>query len=179
MRPNSLANSTIVESSSPRCFRSLSKPAIGLSTALKFRSWLAFRPLWASQTPAPPAPCWTWMKRTPRSTKPARGQHLHAEVARRRVVEAVQLLRRLRLVVEVERLGHRRLHAEGELVGLDPRVQGRVVRVLDRLELVQPADEVEADLLLLGADVAARACRSRADCSGSTRIGTASCAGPR
>lgn len=29
--------------SSPRCFRSLSKPAIGLSTFLAFEAWLFFR----------------------------------------------------------------------------------------------------------------------------------------
>ena len=82
--------------SSPRCLRSLSRPAIGLSTALTVASWFAFKPPWASQTPAPPAPCWTWMKRTPRST--AAGPPASA-MPKSRVagsIEAVELLRRLR-----------------------------------------------------------------------------------
>ncbi len=48
--------------------------------------------------------------------QPPRRQQLHAEVARRRAVEAVELLRLLGLVGEVEHLRHRRLHAEGQLV---------------------------------------------------------------
>ena len=44
VRPNSVAQTTIVSSSKPRCFRSVSNPAIGLSTWAQRLVWLARRP---------------------------------------------------------------------------------------------------------------------------------------
>ena len=52
--------------------------------------------------------------------QPAGRQELLAERAGDVVVQAVEPPRRLVLVVEAEDLGHGRLHAEGQLVGLDP-----------------------------------------------------------
>ena len=52
-----------------------------------------------------------------------------------------------------EHLGERLLHAERQFVGLDSRVERRVAGVLGGAQPVQPADQAEAGLLLLGAQV--------------------------
>ena len=44
---------------------------------------------WASQAPAPPAPCWTWMNRTPTLDETTSGEHLHAELAGGGVLDPV------------------------------------------------------------------------------------------
>ena len=44
VRPNSVAQTTTVSSSSPRRFRSVRRPAIGLSTWAQRLEWLARRP---------------------------------------------------------------------------------------------------------------------------------------
>ena len=88
--------------------------------------------------------------------EPPRGEHLHPEVARRGIVQPVELLRRLSLDVEVEDIGDRGLHPEGEFIRFDPRGQRRVIRVLDSLQAVQSADEIEADLLFLAAQSSRR-----------------------
>ena len=64
--------------------------------------------------------------------QPPGGEALLAEGLRGGLVEAVQLLRRRRFGGEVDDVGHGGLHAEGQLVRLDPRRERRVVGVLDR-----------------------------------------------
>ena len=66
-------------SSRPRRFRSLSRPAIGLSTARQFFAWLAFRPPWASQTPGPAGAVLDLDEPHAALDQPPRRQHLHAE----------------------------------------------------------------------------------------------------
>ena len=68
VRPNSLAKTTSVLSSIPRCFKSRINPEIGLSTAWHSGAWL-FISSWASQAPLPPPALQIWMKRTPFSAR--------------------------------------------------------------------------------------------------------------
>ena len=42
VRPNSVQKTTSVSSSKPRCFKSCSSPATGLSTLAQSRVWLSF-----------------------------------------------------------------------------------------------------------------------------------------
>ena len=65
-----------------------------------------------------------------------------------------------RLVGELQDLGHGRLHAEGQLVRLDPGPQRRVVGILDGREPVEPAEQLELAALLLAEDVRRRARRT-------------------
>ena len=82
--------------------------------------------------------------------KPARREQLHAEVAAVGEIEAVEPLRLLCLVGEVDDPRHALLHRVGQLVGSDPGRRGRVVGVFDRRRPAHPADEIEADRLSLG-----------------------------
>ena len=59
-------------------------------------------------------------------------QHLLAERAGDVVVETVEPARGFVLVVESQDLGHGRLHAEGQLVRLDPGAELGVDRVFER-----------------------------------------------
>jgi hypothetical protein len=86
-------------------------------------------------------------------------QALVAEVGRRRVVEAVQPLRRRRLPREVHDAGELRLHAEGEFIGLDdpldpgvdaPSLEQVAVHRLHQVELEALGGGVEPEV----ADVA-------------------------
>ena len=85
--------------------------------------------------------------------QPARRQALLAEGLRLRLVEAVEGLRRGSFGGEAEDVGDGGLHAEGELVRLDPGTQGGVVGVGHRRERVQPPEQLELALLLLVVDV--------------------------
>ena len=82
----------------------------------------------------------------------AGGEQLHAEVPRRWIVQTVQFLRGLIFVGELERLRHRGLHAERQLIRLDAGAQCRVIRVLRRSKTIEPAHQIEVDALLLLAD---------------------------
>ena len=82
--------------------------------------------------------------------KPPRGEQLHAEIAAVGEVEAVEPLRFLRLVGEVDNLRHAVLHAEGEFVGGDAGGCRRIVGIFDGGLSVEMADEIEADPLGLG-----------------------------
>ena len=84
---------------------------------------------------------------------PGRQAHL-AEGARHVVVQPIQPPDRRRLVAQIDHLGHGRLHAEGQLVRLDPRSQSRVVGILDGREPIQPAQQLELAGLLFAEDVA-------------------------
>ena len=57
----------------------------------------------------------------------------------------------------LQRLGHGGLHAEGQLVGLDPRPQRRVVGIVDARQAIELAQQAELGLLLLGAHARAPA----------------------
>ena len=101
--------------------------------------------MWASQAPAAPSPWKTWMNRTPALGQPPGRQELLAERPGHVVVEAVEPSRGLVLVVETQDFGNGRLHAEGQLVRLDPGAQLGIVGVLQGREPVQPAQEVGLD----------------------------------
>ncbi len=73
----------------------------------------------------------------------AGGQELHAEGARHLIVEAVQGLRLPRFLLEIQDLRDGRLHAEGQLVGLDAGGKRRIVGVSDRAQLVEPSHQAE------------------------------------
>ena len=70
-RPNSVVNTTSVSSSIPRCFKSRSSAASGLSRMRAFLVWLARKSSWPSQltrgSPKCP-PLYIWTQRTPFST---------------------------------------------------------------------------------------------------------------
>ena len=100
-----------------------------------------------------------------------------------RLVEPVERLRRRCLARELHHLGHGRLHAEGQLVRLDPGAQRRVVGIFDGRQ-AQSAEQLELPALLLADDVRARrgerqriwpgrpkAARRRAQGRGSSRRG--------
>src|SRR4051794_28687356 len=55
--------------------------------------------------------------------QPPGNQAARAVLARQRVVEAVELLGRLALAADIQRLLRRRLHAGGEFVTRDPRFE--------------------------------------------------------
>ena len=71
-------------------------------------------------------------------------------------IQPVELLRLGALVGEAQQLRHRRLHPEGKLVGLDPGPQDRVLRILDRVQPIQPVQEFELALLFLLVDLGPR-----------------------
>ena len=77
----------------------------------------SFRPPWASQAPAPPCAVLDLDEAHAALDEPAGGEASACRTSRVAAsVEAVERLRLGRLVGEVDDLGHRRLHAEGELV---------------------------------------------------------------
>ena len=84
--------------------------------------------------------------------QPARDQAARAEAARDLLVQAVELPRGLGLLRDVDRLGRGGLHAIGQLVGGDARVElARGGRDLRGVAAVQPLRHVErAALALLG-----------------------------
>ena len=86
---------------------------------------------------------------------PGRQTHL-AEAAGHVLIQPVEPLGGRRLVAQIDHLGNGRLHAEGQLVRLDPRSQGRVVGILDGREPIQPAQQLELTGLLFAEDVACR-----------------------
>ena len=180
MRPNSVAHTTSVSSSRPRCFRSLSRPAIGLSTCAQFFAWLCLQV--AVRVPAAGAAVAAVIDlHEPHAAldQPPRRQAIAGRTA------VVSLSRPYSFCVaavsslKLEHLGHRRLHAERQLVRLDARPHRCVVRILDAEQ----------------AGSAGRAARTRACCSsrntpsagwpkgsglfGSSESGTPSCSGPR
>src|SRR6476619_731341 len=81
--------------------------------------------------------------------QPTSRQHLHPEVAGSRLVEPVHLVCRLRLGIETQRFGHRRLHMEGQLIRLNAGKQRGIVWILYRLQPVQSRGELKAELLLV------------------------------
>ena len=58
---------------------------------------------------------------------------------------------RVGLLLELQRLGHGGLHAEGQLVGLDAGPQRRVVGIVDAREAIELAQQAELGRLLLAA----------------------------
>ena len=89
--------------------------------------------------------------------QPTGRQAQRAERTRRVAIEAVECLRRRPFFSELERFGHRGLHAEGQLIGLDPRPQRRVVGIVDARQSIEPAHQAELGDLLLRAHARARA----------------------
>ena len=140
VRPNSPPQMTSVSSSSPRAFRSVSKPASGLS--ILARSCVQFADLGVL---VPSVIASTWMNRTPGLGEPAGHQALPAEVGGDLVVDAVQVERCLRLLRRVEDWRRLHLHAERQLVGLDQAFELRSsppiswsirLRALNQVELL-------------------------------------------
>ena len=86
----------------------------------------------------------------------ARGEALLAECLRHGLIESVHRLRLGGFLAEVHEIRHGRLHLEREFVRADASQQRRVVRVLDRRELVQPAEQFELAALLFDEHVVAR-----------------------
>ena len=150
---------TSVESSRPRALRSVSRPG---DRAVRFRGVLrVIRLDVAVRVPrigvlvAHPA-----VEQLHEShavlDQPARHQALPAERLRDRVVEPVQLPRRLRLLVDVERLGRAPLHAIRQLVRRDARREIGVAGILLHVELVQLRQQIEPRALLFGAHAGRR-----------------------
>ena len=159
-RPNSPPQRTSVLSSSPRRFRSLSRPATGLSVSAALRRWFSSMSLWASHCRLPgPPPETTQTNRTPCSTSLPRQQAAPAVVVRRLGADAVEVERLLRLARQVEDLGRLGLHLERQVVGVDPggellvgRVERRLVQLADQLQAsrrrrsgVTPGGQVEVE----------------------------------
>ena len=94
--------------------------------------------------------------------EPAGREHLLAERAGDVVVETVEPAGGFVLVLEAEDLGDGRLHAEGQLVRLDPGAELGVRRVLERGEPVEPAQQVGLDRRLRSARAARPAGRRAA-----------------
>ena len=92
----------------------------------------------------------------------AGGQAEPAERTRRVAIQAVECLRRRPLLVQLEGLGHGGLHAEGQLIGLDPRPQRRVVGIVDARQAIEPAQQAELGDLLLGGSCPSPARRTAA-----------------
>src|SRR5437764_13106428 len=86
-----------------------------------------------------------------------RHQTLTRERLRDRIVQSIQLPRRLGFARHVERLGGATLHAKRELVGRNARREIGVARVLLHVELVQLGEQIETRALLLGTDARRRA----------------------
>src|SRR6185369_7876804 len=72
------------------------------------------------------------------------------------LIDAVELLRRRGFLVELKRLGNGRLHAEGQLIRLDPGSQGRGVGVVDAAQTIEASQQAELGLLVLRLDTQAR-----------------------
>ena len=151
MRPNSVQQTTVTSSVRPRRFRSLSSPAIGLSTRAHDRVWSVLQ--LGVRIPLAVVAEIDQREAHAALDQPAGGQQPAAVDGRGLLVDAVEPLRLGRLAGQVERLGHRRLHAEGQFVRLDPGPELVVVGILDGRQPVQLADELELLRLLLGRDV--------------------------
>ena len=127
--------------------RSVSRPAIGRSTARALRSVAGLEaavlvPVAVRQLDEADA-----------GLDEAPGQQaLPAEVGGRRVVEAVQALRRRRLARQVHHAGERALHAEGQLVRLDDALDAGVDLLALEQRAVQRLDEVELEALGRGVE---------------------------
>ena len=128
---------TSVSSSSPRCFRSLTRAAEGWSVS---RHWLR---ICVGQV-AVLVPAHVIELDEPHAAlgQAAGQQAVGGEAAGLLDVGAVQVEDRLRLARQVGQLGHRRLHAVGQLVlgdaGDDLRVAGLgVVQVVERGDVVE------------------------------------------
>src|SRR5207248_1702097 len=81
--------------------------------------------------------------------EPSRHEALPAEDFRRRVVQAVQALRRLGLPIDAERIRRLRLHAERQLEGLNAGAQAAVIFALLKMQRIQGAESRELLALLL------------------------------
>ena len=132
VRPNSPPMTTSVSSSRPRCSRSLIRAATGRSIVLH----LFVRP---SRMSSPGLVPWksqpqsnSCTKRTPFSTS-RRARRIVVGEAARAGLGPVAFEDRLRLAGDVHHLGHRDLHAEGQLVLRDARER------LGMAELLGPA----------------------------------------
>ena len=75
---------------------------------------------WASQAPAPPVPWKICTNRTPRSTSRRAARQCRPNSREASLVEAVEPMRLRGLGLQMDHLGNGRLHAEGQLVRLDP-----------------------------------------------------------
>ena len=84
--------------------------------------------------------------------QPPGHQALSGEDRRGGVVEPVEVARRLRLAVDVERLGRAGLHPEGQLERLDPRGQAAIVLAARAVQLVDPPERVELLALAVGVE---------------------------
>ena len=80
-------------------------------------------------------------------------QQLHSERLRRALIQTVQLLSLLGLIVKANRLRHRCLHPERQLVRLQPRPQHCVIRVLTGGDAIQASDQVKFESLLLAGQI--------------------------
>ena len=84
--------------------------------------------------------------------EPPGREHLLAERPGDVLVETVEPAGGFVLFVEPQDLGNGRLHAEGQLVRLDPGAELGVGRVLNRREAVEPAQQVGLDRRLGSSD---------------------------
>ena len=91
----------------------------------------------------------------------ARQQALPSEVARHRIVQAVELLGLRRLLVRLECFGRFDLHAKRQLEGADPGVEIRIVIVQLRIAPVHFLKHVELIALIFGGKAAGNQVRHR------------------
>ena len=91
VRPNSVAQTTRVSSSRPRCLRSLSRPAIGWSTWAQLAAWFCRRPVGVPGAGAAVGAVEDLHEADAALDQPARGQAHLAEGAGDVVVQAVEL----------------------------------------------------------------------------------------
>ena len=141
-RPNSVLQTTSVSSSSPRALQvaeqSGDRPVNGAGDRGQFaRDVGVVVPVVLG--PARAAPDLD----EPHAAleQPAGQEAAAAEVGGRRVVQSIHALRRGCLACEVECFGSRLLHAGGQLVGVDARLQPRVSRVGGGVTAVQSLAE--------------------------------------
>ena len=121
VRPNSPPQTTSVWSSRPRRFRSLSRPATGWSMARQILAWFAFD---VGVGVPPAARAAVELDEPHAALDQAAGQQAEpAEALGRRVVQAVEGAGLGGLARQVDGLGGLGLHAEGQLVALDPGVE--------------------------------------------------------
>ena len=130
--------------------RSFTKPAAGLSTYLQAAGRLPMMPMWWSHV---------WL----------RGEELHeahaaldeppgdeaarAEFRRRRIVDAVELLRRLALAGNIERFLGRGLELGGQLVAGDARLEVGLAGMPIEMLVVELVEKAEIVLLRLAAEI--------------------------
>ena len=116
VRPNSPPHTTSVLSSSPRAFRSVSRPAIGLSVSWQRRVWLPVQV--RVRVPSAAAAGIQFDETDAALHQPPRQQAVGAELRRDLVIHAVEFARGLRFLGEVHRFGRRRLHPVRQFVGV-------------------------------------------------------------